>query len=61
MTPLEKAMAQREIKLCIYCADMRIVNSVSYCGKSGKILHPYLLRPDNTAGCPHQQKEANAI
>ena len=52
MTPLEMAKQRKAVKNCLNCADMETINGAAYCGKSGKLIHPYLL--SETAKCPHE-------
>ena len=60
LTPLEKARMRSKGyngKTCPTCEDREEINGVSYCRKSGKLLHPYLLDARYPARCPHEIME----
>ena len=54
MTPLEKALRESgEINYCDECEFIRLVNSVPYCGVSGKLIHPIMLERGTGTGPAH--------
>ena len=60
MTPLEKALTRsREINYCDECEHIRLVNSVAYCGQTGKLLHPLMYERGEGSGparrCRHRE------
>ena len=57
LTPLERARLRRKEKTCLSCEYREEVNGVSYCRRSGKLLHPYLLDARYPTRCPHEIKE----
>ena len=60
LTPLERARMRSKCcnrKTCPTCEDREEIDGVSYCRKSGKLLHPYLLDARYTARCPHEIEE----
>jgi len=55
MTPMQRALDRsKKKKSCPTCEDRKVIDGISYCGISQKIIHPVLLHPGNTAGCPHE-------
>ena len=57
MNPLEKALQRKKDKTCLSCQDRVVVNNVSYCNVSGKLLHPMLLVAEYHTKCPIATKE----
>lgn len=56
-SPLEIALESKgKPKTCASCQDRVTVKGVSYCKKSGKMLHPMLLEYPY-AECPIEQKD----
>ena len=52
MTPLEKALQEQdEIDYCDECEHIRIVKGYAFCGISGKLLHPLMLKANRGQGC----------
>ena len=55
-SPLKIAREQAKEKTCLRCEKRVVINNISYCEDSEKLLHPYLLVAGYPTRCPHELK-----